>query len=127
MCYLFMHKLAAANLTVNLKKCEFGQAHVTYLGYAVGQGQVKPVMAKVQAIHSFQAPANKKEFMCFLGMVGYYRKFCRNFSVVTAPLTNLLRKRELCVWSPACQQAFEQVKAILYLDPIVAAPGFGKQ
>jgi len=26
-----------------------------------------------------------------------------------------------------CQQAFEQVKAILYSDPILAAPDFGKQ
>ena len=40
-------KLAAANVTVNLKKSEFGHAHVTYLGYVVGQGQVKPEMSKV--------------------------------------------------------------------------------
>ena len=65
--------------------------------------------------------------MRFLGMIGYYRKFCRNFSVVTAPLTNLLKKREPYAWSPVCQQAFEQVKAILYSDPILVAPDFGKQ
>ena len=120
-------KLAAANLTVNLKKSEFGHARVTYLGYVVGQGQVKPVTSKVEAIHSFQVPANKKELMRFLGMARYYRKFCRNFSVVTAPLTNLLRKHQPYVWSPVCQQAFENVKAILYSDPILAAPDFGKQ
>ena len=40
--------LAAANLTVNLKKSEFGHAHITYLGYVVGQGQVRPVMSKVK-------------------------------------------------------------------------------
>ena len=31
-------RLAAANLTVNLAKCEFGQATVTYLGKVVGRG-----------------------------------------------------------------------------------------
>ena len=50
-------KLAAVNLTVNLKKSEFGCAHVMCLGYIVGQGQVKLVMCKVEAIHNFHIPA----------------------------------------------------------------------
>ena len=65
--------------------------------------------------------------MRFLGIAGCYRKFCRNFSVVTAPFINLLKKRELYVWSPICQQAFERVKAILYSNPILVASDFGKQ
>ena len=116
--------LAAANLMLNLKKSEFGHVHVTYLGYVVGQGQVRPVMSKVDAIQNFCVPVNKKELMRFLGMAGYYS---RNFSVVTAPLTNLLKKREPYVWSSVCQQAFERVKAILYSNPILVAPDFGKQ
>jgi len=77
-------RLAEANLTVSLKKSEFGHAHVAYLGYVAGQGQVRPVMSKVEAIQNFQVPDNKKELIHFLGMAGYYRKFCRNFSIVTA-------------------------------------------
>lgn len=34
---------AEANLTLNLGKCEFAQATVTYLGKQVGQGQVRPL------------------------------------------------------------------------------------
>lgn len=33
-------RLAEAHLTVNLAKCEFGKATITYLGKEVGQGQV---------------------------------------------------------------------------------------
>ena len=66
-------RLAQANLTVNLAKCEFARATVTYLGKVVGQGFVRPVRAKVMAIDSFPPPANKKELMRFLGMIGYYR------------------------------------------------------
>ena len=43
-------RLAGAHLTVNLAKCEFAKATVTYLGRVVGQGQVRPVDAKVRAI-----------------------------------------------------------------------------
>lgn len=68
--------LADGNLTVNLAKCEFAKATVTYLGKVVGQGHVRPVDAKVSAITEFPAPTTKKELMRFLGLVGYYRCFC---------------------------------------------------
>lgn len=56
-----------AGLTVNLAKCEFAKATVTYLGKVVGQGCVRPVRAKVEAIDQFPSPTTKKELMCFLG------------------------------------------------------------
>lgn len=40
-------RLAAASLTLNLAKCEFGKTTVTYLGRQVGQGQVRPIEAKI--------------------------------------------------------------------------------
>ena len=74
---LFVH-LAEAQLTVNLAKCEFAQATVTYLGKQVGQSQVRPLLAKVQTVSEYPPPLTKKELMRFLGLVGYYRCFCHN-------------------------------------------------
>ena len=54
------------------------------------QGQVKPVEAKVEAISDFPLPSGKIQLMSFLGMTGYYRTFCNNFSIIAEPLTNLL-------------------------------------
>ncbi len=34
---------------------------MTYLGYVVGQGQVRPVSAKVQAVEQFPVPTTKKK------------------------------------------------------------------
>ncbi len=45
-CVRCFHALAEVSLTLNLAKCEFGQATITYLGKEVGQGQVRPVEAK---------------------------------------------------------------------------------
>lgn len=119
-------RLAEARLTVNLAKCEFARVTVTYLGRVVGQGTVSPVKAKIQAVEAYPAPATKKELMRFLGLAGYYRSFCRNFSEVVAPLTNLLKGRTTFVWSTACQQAFERVKALLVNAPVLAAPRFDR-
>ncbi len=70
---------------------------VTYLGKLVGQGQVKPVSAKVEAIAEFPSHTNKRELR-FLGMTGYYRGFCKNFSTLVAPLTDLLSTERKFVW-----------------------------
>lgn len=119
-------KLSDANLTVNLKKSEIGQAHVTYLGHEVGQGKVSPKAAKVQAINDFKVPAHKKELMRFLGMTGFYRKFCSNFAHIAEPLTNLLAKNTKFVWTESCQAAFENLKGVLTLEPVLMAADFGK-
>ena len=64
--------------------------------------------------------------MRFLGMAGYYRHFCRNFSMITAPLTNLLKKSQKYEWSSSCEAAFQQAKLILSSRPILMAPDFHK-
>ena len=48
-----MLRLREAKLTVNLAKSEFGCAHIVFLGQLVGQGQIRPVDAKVEAVASF--------------------------------------------------------------------------
>lgn len=113
-------------LSVNLSKSEFAKATVTYLGKVVGQGPVRPVRAKVEAIDKYPTPTTKKELMRFLGMVGFYRCFCRNFSAVAVPLTNLLRGGVDFCWTPLCQQAFERVKMLLTEAPVLAAPSFDR-
>lgn len=119
-------KLRKANLTISLAKSEFGRATVTHLGYVVGQGHVKPVHAKISAILDFPRPSSKKEVMRFLGMAGYYRKFCKNFSLVTEPLTRLLGKKVQYTWSNACEKAFLELKALLVNAPVLTAPSFDR-
>ena len=117
----FFKRLSEAKLTIN-----FGWGCVTYLGHVVGQGKVKPVNAKIDAISQFPRPTTKKHVMRFLGMAGYYRKFCPNFSAVTEPLTQLLRKNTQFIWTEPCQLAFEKLKAMLQSAPVLSAPDFNR-
>ncbi|XP_042214607.1 uncharacterized mitochondrial protein AtMg00860-like [Homarus americanus] len=102
-----LQSLDEAGLTINLAKSQFDQATITYLGHIVGQGQCRPKTANVDAILNFAVPTTRKSLMRFLGMTGYYRRYCKNFISVAAPLT----------WDQACQEAFNQLKkaqAILF-------------
>ncbi|XP_071824592.1 uncharacterized protein [Apostichopus japonicus] len=120
-------KLSQAKLTVNLVKSEFCQANIVYLGHEVGQGKVKPIKTKVEAIEKFPTPKTRKELQRFLGMAGYYRRFCQNFSDVASPLTNLLAKNVKYVWSEETENGFNKIKAILISEPVLIAPDFQKQ
>ena len=84
-------------------------------------------MSKVDAINNFPTPTNKKQLMRFLGMIGFYRKFCSNFATVVQPLTHLLRKDSKFIWSENCQQAFKNRKSLLMNGPILITPDFTKQ
>lgn len=117
-------QLADASLTLNLAKCEFGMASVTYLGKQVGHGQVCRVDAKVEAVLSFPVRTSRRELQSFLGMVGYYRCFWRNFSVVVAPLTKLCSPVVPFVWTDECDRAFSAAKSLLCSAPVSAAPNF---
>ena len=50
-----------------------------YIWAIVGQGMVRTIKAKVEAIEKFPTPRIKKALQRFLGMAGYYRKFCQPF------------------------------------------------
>lgn len=114
--------LGEASLTLNLAKCEFGKGTVTYLGKRVGPGQVRPEAAQVQAVIEYPVPQARRALRRFLGMCGYYRGFCKNFSEVVAPLTTLVSPLKTFEWTPACQAAFEAAKALLCSSPVLAAP-----
>ena len=121
---VLFEKLTEANLTVNLSKCEFAKGSVVYLGHVVGNGKIKPVQAKVEAIEQFPVPKSKQELSRFLGLAGYYRKFCKNFASVVAPLTDLLGSVQF-QWTQSCTEAFCRVKTMLTTEPILASPDYG--
>lgn len=113
-------RLPDASLTLNLAKCEFGKATVTYLGKQVGHGQVRSVEAKVSAVLTFPVPTTRRELRCFLVMAGYYRCFCKNLSTVVSPLTRLCSPAVPFVWSEECDQAFTAAKSILCSAPVLS-------
>ncbi|XP_068245255.1 uncharacterized protein [Palaemon carinicauda] len=118
-------RLRQACLTINLIKSDFGHAKLQYLGYVIGSGKVSPVAAKVDAITKLSCPRSRREVRKFLGMVGYYRRFCKNFSEVVAPLTDLTSSKRKFFWTPVCEEAFRRAKDFLTSSPVLKAPDFG--
>jgi hypothetical protein len=77
---------------------------------------------KVQAIKKWKPSNNVHELQIFLNFANYYRRFIRNYSKVTLPLTNLLRKENKTKFplSEQALSAFQQLKTAFSSAPIFA-------
>ena len=70
-------RLSDANLTVNLPS-EFAHLTVVYLGHHVGRGGIRPLEAKLKDIVQFKPPRTERGLRKLLGLIGFYRSFCRD-------------------------------------------------
>ena len=67
-----------------------------------------------------------KQLRSFLGLVGYYRKFVRHFGIISKPLTELLKKGALFIWTNHHDLAFQTLKSALCSAPVLSLPDFTK-
>ena len=102
-----------------LKKCQFGQEEIKFLGHIISKEGCKPCPDNISAIKEMKAATNVKETRLFLGMCGFYRKHIQNFAKIAVPLTNLLKEKEPFVWTSECQSSFEHLKQLLITTPVL--------
>ena len=58
----------------------------------------------------------------FLGLAGYYRRFIENFSKISRPLTQLLKKEKKFFWSVECEESFQLLRKLLTEVPVLTLP-----
>lgn len=82
---------------------------------------------KIEALHCWPQPTNVKELRSFLGLSGYYRIFVQNYAILARPLSDLLKKGAIFVWTTPHSEAFEAIKQSLISAPVLVLPNFNKQ
>jgi hypothetical protein len=88
-----LDKLREAQFFAKLAKCEFGRTKIHYLGHIISDMGVSTDPEKTQVMHQWPVPSNATELRGFLGFTGYYRKFVKNYSLISKTLTQLLTKK----------------------------------
>lgn len=119
-------RLRLNNFKIQLDKSEFLQKTVQYLGHIITPDGVKPNPDKIAAVKNFPTPRNAKEIKSFLGLVGYYRKFIKDFAKITKPMTRCLKKNAKIEHTEEFMSAFDTCKNILINAPILQYPDFTK-
>ncbi|KAK3530522.1 hypothetical protein QTP86_027886, partial [Hemibagrus guttatus] len=110
-------------LTDSVTKCEFHRTTVTFLGYIISPRGAEMDTNKVRAVSEWPAPSTIKELQRFLGFTNFYWRFIRNYSLVAAPLTSLLRgKPKKLNWTDQARADFQQLKDCFTTAPILCHP-----
>lgn len=121
-----METLRKHNLKIQIDKSEFLQKEVAFLGHIVTPEGVKPNPDKIKVIQNWPLPKNETELKGFLGTMGYYRKFIKDFAKIAKPLTQQLRKGEKITHSPEFVSAFNRCKNILTSSHVLQRPDLSK-
>nr|XP_054591237.1 uncharacterized protein LOC129155100 isoform X2 [Nothobranchius furzeri] len=121
-----LSRLRDAGLTVNPSKCVLARREVEYLGFRVGDGVVKPLVAKVQALESCQTPRTKKQLRSFLGLAGYYHRFIPHFSSRAALLTDMTGSKypNVIQWTEKAMAAYRDMQHALGKESVLKCPDF---
>ena len=66
------------------------------------------------------------EVRSFLGLAGYYRRFMKDFSRITAPLIRLTQKNVKFIWSDRYEEHFQLLKDALTSALVLTLPSGNK-
>lgn len=116
--------LFQAGAKINWEKSDFLKPYLVYLGYIVGQGELRASPTKIEPIVEFPPPKNVSQLRTFLGMAGHYRRFIKNYAKKVHPLNKLLRKGQRYHWGEKEETAFQILKTALTQAPVLACPDF---
>lgn len=119
-------RLRQTNLKIQLDKSEFLRKEVLYLGHTITKDGLKPNNDKIDAVLKYPLPKTTTEIKSFLGLVGYYRRFIKDFAKITQPLTACLKKRNGIVINQTYIDAFNKCKELLTHAPLLQYPDYDK-
>ncbi|GJZ91209.1 reverse transcriptase domain-containing protein [Tanacetum coccineum] len=109
------------NLCLNWEKSHFMVKEGIVLGYKISKKGIEVDKAKVNMIAKLPHPTTVKGVWGFLGHADFYRRFIKDFSKTSRPMTHLLEKNTPFIFSDDCIQAFNTLKKKLTEAPILIA------
>ncbi|GKA94852.1 reverse transcriptase domain-containing protein [Tanacetum coccineum] len=89
------------------------------LGHKISINKIEVDKAKVDVIAKLSHPTTVKGVRSFLGHAGFYRRFIKDFSQISRPMTHLLENNTPFIFSKECIQAFETLKKKFTEAPIL--------
>nr|GFB52161.1 reverse transcriptase domain-containing protein [Tanacetum cinerariifolium] len=108
-------------LALNWEKSHFMVKEGIILGHKISKKGIEVDKPKIKVISKLPHPTTVKGIRSFLEHAGFYRRFIKDFSKISRPMTHLLEKNSPFIFSNECIQAFRTLKEKLTEAPILIA------
>nr|GFA54787.1 reverse transcriptase domain-containing protein [Tanacetum cinerariifolium] len=119
-----LKRCEVTKLALNWEKSHFMVKEGIVLGHKISKKGIEVNKAKIEVISKLPHPTTMKGIRSFLGHAGFYRRFIKDFSKISRPMTHLLEKNSPFIFSNECIQAFRTLKDKLTEAPILVAPNW---
>nr|XP_028952487.1 uncharacterized protein LOC103407978 [Malus domestica] len=91
-------------------------------GHIISEKGIEVDKSKVELVSSLPIPTTVREVHSFLGHAGFYRRFMKDFSMISRPLCRLLQKDVTFDMNENCVVAFNKLKELLSTAPVIMPP-----
>jgi hypothetical protein len=112
-------RCAEVDLVLNWEKCHFMVKLGIVLGNVISERGIEVDKAKVETVEQLPPLKDVKSLRSFLGHAGFYKRFIKDFSKITKPLTHLFRKDVAFDFDEKFLAAFQTLKSVLVSAPII--------
>ena len=109
-----LQRCTQTNLVLNWEKYHFMVNEGIVLGHKISERGIEVDKAKLDAIEKMPCPKDIKSIRSYLGHAGFYRRFIKDFSKISRPLTNLFTKGFSICFDDDCVEAFETLNYCTY-------------
>jgi hypothetical protein len=123
---VMLQRLRDHHLYAKFSKCEFWINEVPFLGHVISPEGIVVDPGTVRDVLDWKPTILVTQVRSFLGLVGYYWRFIPNFSKISKPITELLKKDNKYMWSKDYDEAFNALKKLLTTSLVLAQPDIAK-
>jgi hypothetical protein len=116
---LVLQVLREHQLYAKFNKCDFFQKQIHYLGHVLSGEGVAVDPDKIRSIVEWPTPKDVSDIRSFMGLVGYYRRFIKDFSKIGCPIIALQKKGTNFMWTRQCEERFQTLKHLLTHAPVL--------
>lgn len=89
------------------------------MGHVISKEDIAVDPEKIRVIMEWETPKNVDEVRSFMALTGYYKRFIRNFSHISYPISSLQRKGNKFEWTEQCEASSEYLKKLLTYAPVL--------
>ncbi|WVZ80990.1 LOW QUALITY PROTEIN: hypothetical protein U9M48_028419 [Paspalum notatum var. saurae] len=111
-----------SRLSVELGEVSFHGEKRTCVGTHHFEKGIEVDKAKIETVERLPPPTDIRSLRSFLGHLGFYRRFIKDFSKIAKPPNYLLRKDVPFEFTDECEVAFRKIKELLVKAPIIQPP-----
>lgn len=111
-------------LSLSPTKTTLFRPKVIYLGHELTDKGIYPDRVRKEQILNFPTPTNKDEIKQFVSVIGFNRRFIKDFAKVAEPLNRMTAKKETFNWTDEQEKSFRELKRLWDTADCLAYPNF---